>query len=122
MPRLFVLLVVIVVCPLMFAKMPLAEEPMPPAGLPAGKWNVEFANGVNESVEIGNDAAAKVVEPLRASAGKVTVNGTSLVIKYEDDRIERWTLVGKQHIVEHWFPGSQLPTVTPILGIAQRAP
>jgi hypothetical protein len=95
-------------------------HPMPEAGLPVGKWSVEFANGVTEVCEIREDGTASVVEPLRTSGGKATVKGSSVVIVFEDDRVERWTPVGKRLVVEHWFPGSQLPTATPVLGIAER--
>jgi hypothetical protein len=54
--------------------------------------------------------------------GKAQVIGGSIVITFNDDRIERWTLVGKRSVVEHWFPGSRLPASTPVLGIAELAP
>jgi hypothetical protein len=38
-----------------------------------------------------------------------------------DDRLERWTLVSKRMVVEHWFPASQVPVATPVLGIAERS-
>src|SRR5438094_359690 len=101
------------------------DPPKPPApdpaeGLPTGKWTVEFANGVVETCEIAKDGTASVVEPRRTSAGKVTVKDGSFLIACEDDRMERWTPVGKRMVVEHWFPGSQVPVVTPVLGIAER--
>lgn len=94
---------------------------LPESGLPVGKWSVEFANGVVEECEIRKDGTASVVEPLRTSNGKASVKGESVVIVFEDDRIERWTPVGRRLVVEHWFPGSQLPAATPVLGIAERA-
>jgi hypothetical protein len=102
------------------------DPPKPPApdasdGLPAGRWSVEFANGVVETCEIKRDRTASVVEPRRASAGKVTAKDGSFVIACEDDRLERWMPVGKRMVVEHWYPGSQVPVVTPVLGIAERA-
>jgi hypothetical protein len=103
--------------------LPLASEGMapalPPPGLPVGKWKVEFANGVKQVCEIGTDGTASVVEPLRTAGGNAVVKGNSVVIVYEDDRVERWTPVGKRLVVEHWFPASQLPTATPVLGIAE---
>jgi hypothetical protein len=95
--------------------------PQSEAGLPVGKWKVEFANGVSEVGRIRKDGTASVVEPRRTSAGKTTVQGGSAVITFEDDRIERWTAVGKRFVVEHWFPGSQFPNGTSVLGIAERA-
>jgi hypothetical protein len=99
---------------------PLAPNPNP-EGLPVGKWSVEFANGVVETCEIKNDGTASVVEPRRTAAGKVTVKDGSFVIACEDDRLERWTPVGKRMVAEHWYPGSQVPVVNPVLGIAERA-
>jgi hypothetical protein len=64
--------------------------------------------------------ARSVVEPLRTSGGKAAVKGCSVVIVFEDDRGERWTPVGQRLVVKHWFPGSQWPTATPVLGIAER--
>ncbi len=105
---------------------PLASGGKPPdlprsteANLPVGKWSVEFANGVSQVCEVRKDGTASVVEPQRTSGGKATMKGRSVVIVYDDDRIERWTPVGKRLVVEHWFPASQLPTATPVLGIAE---
>jgi hypothetical protein len=96
--------------------------PLPDPGLPVGKWRVEFANGVSQVCEIRPDGTASVMEPLRTSDGKATVKGGAVVLAFADDRVERWTPVGKRHVVEHWFPGSQVPAVTPVLGIAERLP
>jgi hypothetical protein len=92
------------------------------AALPVGEWNVEFTNGVTEVCVIGNGRMAVVDEPRRRSRGTVAVNGASGVITFDDDRVERWTSVGKRFVVEHWFPGSQFPAATPVLGIAERTP
>jgi hypothetical protein len=94
----------------------------PKAALPVGKWKVEFANGVNEVVDIGNGGESSVEEPQRRCVGMAEVQGGSVVITFGDDRVERWTLVGKRYVVEHWFLASRLPTVTPVLGIAELAP
>jgi len=111
---------------LVFSLTSAGDPPKPPApdpseGLPAGRWSVEFANGVVETCEIKKDGTASVVEPKRAAAGKVTLKDGSILIACEDDRLERWTPVGKRMVVEHWYPGSQVPVVTPVLGIAERA-
>jgi hypothetical protein len=99
--------------------------PPPPdaggAGLPVGKWTVAFANGVTETCEVKKDGTASVVEPARRSCAKVVAKGGSFLIACEDDRLERWTPVGKRMVVEHWYPGSQVPVVTPVLGIAEPA-
>ena len=89
--------------------------------VPAGKWRVEFANGVVERVEVKKDATATVVEPERTAGAKVTaVAGTFLVVA-DDDRVERWTPVGPRMVVEHWFPAAQYPAGTPVRGIADPA-
>jgi hypothetical protein len=87
-----------------------------------GKWNVEFTNGVTEVCDIFNfdGGHATVDEPRRRSRGTVVVQGGSVVITFNDDRVERWTAVGKRFVVEHWFPGSRFPTTNPVLGIAER--
>jgi hypothetical protein len=86
----------------------------------AGGWRVEFANGVTQVCHVREDGTASVVEPRRTSAGKTEIKDGSVVIIYEDDRVERWTPVGNRRIVEHWFPGSQFTTATPVIGIAER--
>jgi transposase len=86
-----------------------------------GKWNVEFTNGVKERCQIRTDRRASVAEPLRTSNGKVEIKDGSVVIVYHDDRVERWTPVGKRMVVEHWHPGAPFPSGTPILGIADGA-
>lgn len=97
------------------------EVEAPADGLPVGRWSVEFANGVTEVCEIRKDGTASVVEPVQISGGKAVVSGSSVVIVFDNGRIQRWTPVGKRLVVEHWFPGSQFPTATPgVLGIAER--
>jgi hypothetical protein len=94
----------------------------PADGLPVGRWSVEFANGVKETCEISKDGMAFVAEPLRKSKGKAEVKDGSVVIVFEDDRVERWTPVGRRMVVEHWHPGAPYPSGTPVLGIAERSP
>jgi hypothetical protein len=113
---------------------PLNPPPSPKITRLVGKWNVEFANGVQQVCEIRADETASVVEPLRSSGGKVGVQGDALVVAYDDDRVERWTLVGKRLVVEHWAssetagkweghpPFRPLPSARPVLGIAERSP
>jgi hypothetical protein len=86
-----------------------------------GKWNVEFTNGVKEMCQIRTDRMASVAEPLRTSNGKVEIKDGSVVIVYQDARVERWTPVGKRMVVEHWHPGAPFPSATPVLGIADGA-
>jgi hypothetical protein len=61
-----------------------------------------------------------VVEPLRTSTGKTNFKGSSFRLVFEDNRVEHWTPVGKRFVVEHFFPGDQVPPATPVLGIAVR--
>ena len=77
--------------------------------LPVGRWTVEFANGVTEVCSIGNGGEASVEETQRRSHGMAVVKADSVVITFNDDRVERWTPVGKHFVVEHWFPGSGFP-------------
>jgi len=97
-----------------------ARDP-PKATLPVGRWRVEFANGVKESVSIGNGGESNVEELRRRCVGMAEVKGASVVIAFGDDRIERWTPVGDRYVVEHWFPTSRLPVTAPVVGIADRA-
>jgi hypothetical protein len=91
-----------------------------PAGLPVGRWTVEFTNGVVERCEVRKDGTAAVVEPRRTTEGKAVVQGGSVVMTYQDDRVERWTPVGRRMVVEHWYPGARFPCAAPVLGIAER--
>jgi hypothetical protein len=95
-----------------------AGKQLPQAELPVGKWTVEFENGVIETCEIHKDGTASVEEPKRSSPGKATVKDNAIMIACDDDRLERWRPVGKRMVVEHWYPGSREPAVTPVLGVA----
>src|SRR5262245_56349632 len=95
------------------------DPPQPVASpLPAGKWSVEFANGVIEMVVAREDATVRVSEPARAADGKATALAGAILVTFDDDRVERWTPVGKRMVVEHWFPAAQFPNGTPVRGIA----
>jgi len=110
----------LVLPPPSWADPPPRPTPAPQAGPLAGRWVVEFANGVAELCEIGQDGAASVAEPRRSSGGKVTARDGAAVVVYDDDRVERWTPVGRRAVVEHWYPGSTFPSGAPVLGIARR--
>jgi hypothetical protein len=97
-----------------------AKDPRPVLPV-VGKWTIEFANGVKESCEVRADGTASVVEPLRSSDGKAVVKDNAVVITFNDDRLERWTVVGRRAVVEHWYPASQFPCGTPVRGIGDRA-
>jgi hypothetical protein len=99
-----------------------AKEPPRAPELPVlGKWSIEFANGVRENCEIKADGTASVAEPLRSAGGRATLIGKAVLITSDDDRVERWTAVGRRVVVEHWFPASAFPNGTPVVGIGDRA-
>jgi hypothetical protein len=94
------------------------SEPRP--SLPIGKWKVEFANGVTELCNVEKNGSASVIDPVRID-GKAVVNGNSVLMLFENGRVQRWTAVGNRFVVEHWFPGSAFPTATVgVMGIAER--
>jgi hypothetical protein len=96
------------------------QQPTKPS-LPVGRWSVEFTNGVKEVCEIRKDRRASVVEPMRTAIGRTQIKDGSVLIVYQDDRIERWTPVGKKMLVEHWHPSALFPSGTPVLGFAEAA-
>jgi hypothetical protein len=100
-----------------------ADEPRPLIAMPAGKWTIEFTNGVTESchVFVWRGWHAVVEEPLRKSRGTVAGDGGSVVLMFHDDRVERWTPVGKKYVVEHWCPSAAYPSGRAVLGIAEPA-
>jgi hypothetical protein len=84
-----------------------------------GRWTVEFANGVIEVCEFRDDGSGSVVEPGRTADATVVRQTGAFRVNYADERIERWTVVGRRMIVEHWMPGAEFPTARPVLGIAE---
>jgi hypothetical protein len=89
--------------------------------LPVGRWTVEFANGVKAVYQVRKDRRASVSEQNRTSTGKAELKDGSVLIVYQDDRVERWTPLGKRMLIEHWFARAQFPSGTPVLGIAEAA-
>lgn len=119
MARLFLIAVVV----LLVTTASDGRPQVPPAvgtKLPVGRWNIEFANGVRQACEVGEDGKAWAVEPLRASPGKAKVEGQAVTMTFQDGRVERWTPVAQTMVVEHWCPAAEYPTGTPVLGIARR--
>src|SRR5688500_17131075 len=109
-----VILLIALVAPLLLA----APRPRTPdRDVPAGKWRVEFANGVVETCEIGPAGRASVVEPLRASPGKWSVKDGAVLIHSDDDRLERWRRVDGQWVVEHWCPVAAYPAGPSVPGV-----
>lgn len=88
--------------------------------LPVGLWRIEFSNGVVESCDIRREGTATVSEPARRSGGHAVIDGGAVMIRFDDDRMERWSPVGKRYVVEHWFPASRFPPSMAVLGIAER--
>ena len=106
--------------------LPPSPAPLPQlnrqATLPVGTWKVEYANEVTEVCSFQKDGTAAVVEPVRI-AGKAVVHGGSIVIVFDNGRVQRWIPIGKRFVVEHWFPGSRFPAVSPgTHGIAEHVP
>jgi uncharacterized protein (TIGR03067 family) len=97
------------------------ENRLHKASLPVGQWRVEFANGVAETCSIQAEGTAAVTEPQRTCAGKIGVQAGWFLISYDDDRVERWTPVGRNMVVEHWFPKTQFPSAKGVLGIGRLA-
>jgi hypothetical protein len=102
------------------------DPPAPPAKNPGsdakyvGRWMVTFSNGVIESCEVRDDGNASESETLRSSEGKVSQQAGAVVITFADDRVERWTAVGKRMVVEHWCPAAAYPAGDKVVGIADR--
>ncbi len=87
-----------------------------------GKSTVAFANGVVETCDVRANWTASESEPNLSANGKAEVKGNALVISFADNRFERWTSVAKRVVVEHFFPGTELPAGAKVLGIADRVP
>jgi hypothetical protein len=102
------------------AVQPMVPAPAaPPTGLPVGLWSIRFANGVTEACLIRQDGTASVLEEKRKADGKAEVRDGAVVITFEDDRVERWTAVGRDMVVEHWHPSARFPAGSPVLGIGK---
>jgi hypothetical protein len=116
-------------CALLVLALPAAgDRPAPPMGTAGpefglfGKWTVTFANGVVERCEVRANGTASESEPLRSADGKAEASGNSLVITFEDGRVERWTLIEGRVVVEHWCPAAAYPAGAAVVGAADRVP
>lgn len=106
--------------PSVSGKPALARQLPPTKGtLPVGRWQITFINGVIEKCVVKADGSAHESEPLRESAGKAVVQDNSAIITFDDDRVERWTIIDGQMIVEHWCPASAYPTSQSVVGVAK---
>ncbi len=93
-----------------------------PARRGQGSWKITFENGVVETCTIDSAGKAKESEPLRTSAGMAERTDRGFIIRFEDDRLERWTPIGQRVVVEHYFPSAKYPDGPRVLGIAERTP
>ena len=121
MSRAGFLAVAALVLPLYAAGDPPAKNTSSPPQF-VGRWTATFANGVVETCDVKADWTASESEPKRSADGKAEVKDNALVITFADDRVERWTAVDKQMVVEHFFPGAEYPAGSRVLGIADRVP
>jgi hypothetical protein len=89
------------------------------AGLPSGKWRVDYNNGVTEVCVVNKEGGAVVTEPVRI-VGRAAVSGNAILFLFENGRAQRWTAIGNRFVVEHWCPGEKFPTTSAsTLGIAE---
>jgi hypothetical protein len=86
-----------------------------------GRWSssTESSRRVRS---IHKDGKASVVEPRRSSDGKAILKDGVAILLFKDDRLERWTPIGRRIVVEHWFPSARFPKGIPVRGLAQRVP
>lgn len=85
-----------------------------------GRWQVRFTNGKIQDYQLGDEGAVRVTSHNWTSTGEGERKGGSLVIRYGDERAERWSLVGDQMVVEHWHPASAMDRRAPVVGIGRR--
>ncbi len=83
-------------------------------------WRAEFANGVVQTYTLGGDGSATVDAGAWHDTGTVEKGDGYFIVRFTEDRAERWTRVGDRMVVEHWFPASRLPTEPPVMGIAEQ--
>jgi hypothetical protein len=89
-------------------------------GLPVGQWDVTFADGTTGTRTIKQDEVNAVIKDKWSFAKKPVAEEGAFVIRYEDDRVERWTRVGEQIVVERWASAAGFPSARPLQGVAQK--
>lgn len=87
----------------------------------AGHWRAEFANGIVQTYTLSADGSATVDAGAWHDTGTVEKGNGYFIVRFSEDRAERWTRVGGRMVIEHWFPASRLPTEPPVLGIAEQS-
>ena len=98
----------------------LSAQDAPNVQVPLGKFEVTFMNGVVEKCEFLEDATVTVTEENRASIGRAEVHDGNILIRYDDDRIEQWSLVDGAYLVNHWHPISSWPDQSSQVGLAEK--
>jgi hypothetical protein len=117
---------IVAVTGLVFCLVAAADPPRPEAknvnAFPdlVGRWTVTFANGVVETCIVCPDGTTAVSEPNRTASGKPEIRDGQTVIVFDDNRIERWTVVGDKRVVEHYPSADQFTAGARVLGIAER--
>jgi len=75
-------------------------------------------NEVIENCEFAEDTIVKVTQGNRASVGRAELNNGKILVSYEDDRIEQWSLIDGAYFVNHWHPISSWPDKDRVMGLA----
>ena len=92
----------------------------PKIKIPVGVFQVSFMNGVAETCEFLEDATVKVTQENRTAIGRAEVNEDHILVRYEDDRIERWSIMDGAYFVTHWHPISSWPDQANVMGLAEK--
>ena len=100
---------------------PIGVTPWPEkAAAWGGTWWTKFANGVNQRIVLADNTCRGGNDHGWSSKGTLDHEDGRIIITYEDDRLERWTPVGRRMVIEHWHPASAYPEAKPVVGIAER--
>jgi len=97
-----------------------SAKDVPEVQIPVGEFQVTFMNEVIENCEFAEDATVKVTQGNRASVGRAEVNDGKILVRYEDDRIEQWSLIDGAYFVNHWHPISSWPDKGRVMGLAEK--
>lgn len=92
----------------------------PEVQIPVGTFEITFMNGVVETCEFSEDSTVKVTQNNRASVGHAEVNDGKILVRYEDDRIEQWSLIDGAYFVNHWHPITSWPDQGSQMGLAEK--
>ena len=92
----------------------------PEVKIPVGSFQVSFMNGVVETCEFAEDATVKITQNNRASVGRAEVSDGKIIVRYDDNRIEQWSLIDGAYFVNHWHPVSSWPDQRSEMGLAEK--